>query len=129
LFVQSATAAEARDSEFLAKLDKQLAEASQMLAEHFTESQQDRYEAFRRSFLKDATVRKALLVVTDKTLGKPALVAVKGWLFFFGHRRFLTCCEKGAAKLFVGDVIEEARCVMDERGEVGAIRPWHIHEA
>jgi hypothetical protein len=41
----------------------------------------------------------------------------------------LSCFSIGAAKLFVGDVIEEARCVMDERGETGAIRPWHIRDA
>lgn len=77
-FFKNASAAEARDSEFLAQLDKQLAEASQMLGEHFTEAQQDRYEAYRRSFLKDASMRKTIQSVTDKAVGKPALSAIKG---------------------------------------------------
>ncbi len=96
--------AEAKDSEFLAELDKQLAEASQMLSEHFTERQIERYESFRRSFLKDATMRKVIQGATDKTLGKPALVAIKGeawsrfiffffFFFFLKKKVFQRCCQ------------------------------------
>jgi len=82
------------------------------VVEHFSESQQDRYEAYRRSALKDASVRKVMASVTPLNINKHTLVAVKG-----------------AAKLYVGELVEEARTVMDEQGETGVIRPWHVREA
>ena len=35
----------------------------------------------------------------------------------------------GVAKMFAGDVVEEARAVMEERQETGPIHPRHIREA
>lgn len=35
----------------------------------------------------------------------------------------------GVAKVFVGELVEEARRVMDEMGETGPIAPFHIVEA
>jgi hypothetical protein len=57
-------------------------------------------------------VRRVVGAVTGAVLHKQALLALRT-----------------AAKLFAGDVIEEARAVMDERGETGALRPWHVREA
>jgi transcription initiation factor TFIID subunit 11 len=89
-----------------------IAEATKLLQENFSESQQDRYEAYRRSTLKEGAVRKVMSSVTTLNLPKISLVAVRG-----------------AAKLYVGELIEEARTIMDENEETGAIRPWHIREA
>ena len=81
-----------------------------LLREH--ELQEERYEFFRRSNLKDASVRKVISAVTNLTVPKNTLIGVKG-----------------AAKIFVGELIEEARTVMTERNESGPLRPWHVREA
>ncbi len=109
---QNANTAEAREMAFLAQQEATMAQAQQLLCVHFSESQQDRYEAFRRSNLRDAGVRRVMGAVTSATIAKPSLVAIKG-----------------AAKLFLGELVEEARSVMDERGEEGPLRPWHVREA
>lgn len=83
-----------------------------LLQDHFSDHQKDRYEAFRRSKLKGASVRKVMNSVTPLDLHKNALVVAQS-----------------AAKLYVGELTELARTIMDEQGEFGAIRPWHLREA
>ncbi len=109
---QNATAAEARDLAFLRREEERVAEASRFLVPHFSEAQLDRYEAYRRGGFKDAAVRRVVGAVTGAVVHRQAALALRT-----------------AAKLFVGDVVEEARSLMDERGESGAVRPWHVREA
>ena len=109
---KNAESKKAKEQALLREQELMLAEATKLLQEHFSESQQDRYEAYRRSVLKEASVRKVMAAVTPLNLPKNTMVGVNG-----------------ATKLFVGELIEEARTVMDEKGESGAIRPWHVREA
>jgi histone H3/H4 len=112
MVAQNATAAEARDLAFLRREEERVAEAARFLVPHLSEAQQDRYEAYRRAGFKDTAIRRVIGAVTDATVHKQAALAVRT-----------------AAKMFVGDIVEEARALMDERGETGAIRPWHVREA
>ncbi|KAF5190993.1 Transcription initiation factor tfiid subunit [Thalictrum thalictroides] len=41
----------------------------------------------------------------------------------------MTTVVSGIAKMFVGELVETARMVMNERRETGPIRPCHIREA
>ena len=109
---RGADSKEAKEMQFLREKELMQAEATRILQEHFSEAQQDRYEAYRRSHLREGTVRKVMSAVTSLNMPKNTMVAVKG-----------------AAKLFVGELIEEARTVMDEQDEAGPIRPWHVREA
>jgi transcription initiation factor TFIID subunit 11 len=109
---KNAESKKAKEEAMQREQELMLAEATRLLQEHFSEAQQERYEAFRRSVLKEATVRKVMAAVTPLSLPKNTMVGVNG-----------------AAKLFVGELVEEARSVMDERGESGALRPWHVREA
>jgi transcription initiation factor TFIID subunit 11 len=92
--------------------EKQNEDMARLLSDEFSEAQQDRYEAYKRSKLKQPKVRKVMNSVTGLDIHKNALYVAQS-----------------SAKLYVGELTELARTVMDERGEVGAIRPWHLREA
>eukprot|EP01104_Vermistella_antarctica_P009657 TRINITY_DN2498_c1_g1_i1.p1 TRINITY_DN2498_c1_g1~~TRINITY_DN2498_c1_g1_i1.p1 ORF type:complete len:241 (-),score=112.88 TRINITY_DN2498_c1_g1_i1:833-1555(-) len=77
-------------------------------------SQCDRYEAYRRSGFKRPSVKKLMNTVSNQTGGVTAN---------------MTIVMAGIAKIFVGEVVETARTVMDELGESGPLRPRHLREA
>jgi transcription initiation factor TFIID subunit 11 len=79
-----------------------------------TPDQQRRYEAFRRSRIHPDDIRELLApaVVDGTRITKPASIVVAG-----------------LTKLFVGDVVERARIIMEKRKEKGAICPRHLRDA
>ena len=80
-----------------------------------TPDQQRRYEAFRRSRIHPDDVREMLgaaLGPGDTRVTKPASIVVAG-----------------LTKLFVGDIVERARVIMEKRKEKGAICPRHLRDA
>ncbi|PIA36569.1 hypothetical protein AQUCO_03300038v1 [Aquilegia coerulea] len=79
----------------------------------FTEEQMSRYESFRRSGFQKANMKKLLASIT----GSPKISVP------------MTIVVSGIAKMFVGELVETARMVMNERKETGPIRPCHIREA
>ncbi|CAI5479452.1 unnamed protein product [Closterium sp. Yama58-4] len=82
------------------------------LLDRFTPEQMNRYEAYRRSGFKQASMRRLVHGVAGSTVS-PQLGIVMA----------------GVAKLMVGELVETARLVMGERGDEGPIRPTHIREA
>ncbi|GJP36862.1 hypothetical protein CLOM_g21330 [Closterium sp. NIES-68] len=86
--------------------------AMQELLDRFTPEQMNRYEAYRRSGFKQASMRRLVHGVAGATVS-PQLGIVMA----------------GVAKLMVGELVETARLVMGERGDEGPIRPTHIREA
>ncbi|CAI7868182.1 unnamed protein product [Closterium sp. NIES-54] len=82
------------------------------LLDRFTPEQMNRYEAYRRSGFKQASMRRLVHGVAGTTVS-PQLGIVMS----------------GVAKLMVGELVETARLVMGERGDEGPIRPTHIREA
>ncbi|CAI5508022.1 unnamed protein product [Closterium sp. Naga37s-1] len=82
------------------------------LLDRFTPEQMNRYEAYRRSGFKQASMRRLVHGVAGATVS-PQLGIVMS----------------GVAKLMVGELVETARLVMGERGDEGPIRPTHIREA
>ncbi|CAI5524951.1 unnamed protein product [Closterium sp. Naga37s-1] len=86
--------------------------AMQELLDRFTPEQMNRYEAYRRSGFKQASMRRLVHGVAGATVS-PQLGIVMS----------------GVAKLMVGELVETARLVMGERGDEGPIRPTHIREA
>ncbi|BDA40398.1 probable transcription initiation factor TFIID subunit 11 at C-terminar half [Coccomyxa sp. Obi] len=77
-----------------------------------TEEQLDRYEAFRRSKLSSANMRKLLHNVTGQA---PHF-----------NTTIVMC---GIAKLFVGELVETARMVAAHQGDSGPLLPEHLREA
>lgn len=77
-------------------------------------AQLQRYEQYRRSDLKNIKVKR-LLVALNPLLAKSSdqyVISVKG-----------------LAKLFVGDIVENAIQVKNSLGDQGALRPKHLREA
>ncbi|KAF9611557.1 hypothetical protein IFM89_033561 [Coptis chinensis] len=85
----------------------------QAILSQFTEEQMSRYESFRRSGFQKANMKKLIASVT----GSPK-VSVP-----------MTIVVSGIAKMFVGELVEIGRIVMNERKETGPLRPCHIREA
>lgn len=87
-------------------------ERMRQLLLHFNEDQLKRYETFRRIGLSRGPIKKLMQKVLDQPVHTNSVIVV---------------C--GIAKVFVGELVEEGRKVMDELGETGPLTPFHIREA
>lgn len=84
-----------------------------------TDEQLERYEHFRRSHFKSEPVKQVMLNYLTRLDS-----SVK-----FAVTKEMTIVVAGLSKLFVGNIVETARAVMEERSETGPIMPRHIREA
>lgn len=85
----------------------------QAVISQFTEAQMSRYESFRRSGFQKSNMKRLLVSITgSQKISVPMTIVVSG-----------------IAKMFVGELVETARVVMNERKDSGPIRPCHIREA
>jgi len=94
-------------------------ERIRQLLQRMSPEQQERYEYFMRSTLQPTAFRHAMegvaAIPRDSRAGEVEDVAL---------------CARGAAKLFVGDLIESAVDVQHRHGaDPGPLKPWHIREA
>ncbi|KAI8818195.1 histone-fold-containing protein [Fimicolochytrium jonesii] len=78
----------------------------------FTPEEQARYEVFRRAKIQKGSMRKHISTLCGHTIPESSATVVAG-----------------VAKLFVGEMTERAREVMEDWNDTGAIRPDHIREA
>ncbi|KAL4365505.1 hypothetical protein AHAS_Ahas07G0112800 [Arachis hypogaea] len=79
----------------------------QAILSQFTEEQMSRYESFRRAGFQKSNMKRLLASITGtQKISVPMTIVVSG-----------------IAKMFVGEVVETARIVMQERKESGPIRP------
>ena len=89
------------------------------LLETFTPEQHRRYEHYRRSHFDRKNIAQMVNTVAQEKTGDPSTSV--------SHETGVTMA--GVTKLFVGEVIEGARVVMEERSEKGPIHPRHIQES
>ncbi|KAF9435569.1 transcription initiation factor TFIID subunit 11 [Entomortierella beljakovae] len=82
------------------------------LLDRFSDEQLQRYEVYRRSVLSKSTVKKLVGAILNQQVSPTMAFVVAGF-----------------CKVFVGEMVEKAREVMEEWGESGAIRPEHLREA
>eukprot|EP01098_Paradermamoeba_levis_P001284 TRINITY_DN11447_c0_g1_i1.p1 TRINITY_DN11447_c0_g1~~TRINITY_DN11447_c0_g1_i1.p1 ORF type:complete len:124 (+),score=20.80 TRINITY_DN11447_c0_g1_i1:256-627(+) len=87
-------------------------EQERALLSQFTDTQQNRYEYYRRSGFQRPTIKRMMQSVAGCQISQTMAIVMAG-----------------VSKVFVGEIVETARTVMDEWGETGAIRPRHIREA
>ncbi|ORX64424.1 TAFII28-domain-containing protein [Anaeromyces robustus] len=82
------------------------------LLNEFSEEQIQRYEVYRRSTLPKAAVKRLVQNILNQSVSNSMGIVVGGF-----------------SKIFIGEIVEKARDVMEDWGDEGAIRPEHLREA
>lgn len=85
---------------------------SESIWSQMTEEQLNRYEMFRRSTFPKASIKRLMQTITGASVSQNVVIAMSG-----------------IAKVFVGELVEEAINIQARYGESGPIEPKHLREA
>lgn len=83
-----------------------------ILVSAFSSKQHDQYEVYRRATFARVTVKRLIMSICKSTIQPNAVIAMAG-----------------IAKVFVGQIVEEACMLKDTLGYDGPLLPKHIREA
>jgi transcription initiation factor TFIID subunit 11 len=84
----------------------------QVLMGNFSEEQLNRYEVFRRAAFTKSNIKKIIQTICGKSVSASVVIAMSG-----------------IAKVFVGEIVEQALDVKEKFNEKGPLQPKHLREA
>ena len=87
-------------------------EKLKQIVRNLSEAEKERYNAFKSSKFTKASIKKMMGMATDSPIGEDLVIAMKS-----------------IAKVFVGELVEEARTVMSEEGKKGPISKEALEKA
>lgn len=87
-------------------------DAPHSLWSQFTEEQLNRYEMFRRSTFPKASIKRLMQSISGCSISQNVVIAMSG-----------------IAKVYVGELVEEAMKIKTRYGDTGPIEPKHLREA
>lgn len=94
------------------EMEEEEREKMQVLVSNFTEDQLDRYEMYRRAAFPKAAIKRIMQCITGCSVSQNVVIAMSG-----------------IAKVFIGEIVEEALDVMEESEESGPLQPKHLRES